>query len=188
MISTTKPLVAALLLGGTTVAYAEAFVPGDPIDAANVATVAELVRIADALDAAVDVKAWDAARSLFTDEITVDFTSLVGGEPATIPADTLIAGWSTNLTDAKTSYHQRGNHLVSLNGPDSATMTSHGYAWNRMDAGADEANGGNPLWEVWGVYTHGFERVDGRWLADSMTLDVTHQRGNEYVRDTVPGS
>ena len=30
------------------------------------------------------------------------------------------------------------------------------------------------------------ERVDGRWVVDAMTLDVTHQRGNDYVRDTVP--
>ena len=162
------------------------FVAGDAITPDNAADVAEVARVADAIDAAVDAKAWNAARALFTDTIDVDFTSLVGGEPATIPSDALIEGWSTNLKPSKTSFHQRTNHRVSFDGEDRATLVSHGYAWNRMEAGADEANGGEPLWEVWGVYTHGLERVDGRWLVNSMTLDVTHQRGNEWVRDTVP--
>ena len=47
---------------------------------------------------------------------------------------------------------------------------------------------GDPLWEVWGVSEHRFVRDGGRWLVDGMTLDVTHQRGNAWVRDTIPGA
>lgn len=161
---------------------------GDPITPENATDVAEMIRVADAIDAAVDAKDWELTRSFFTNAITVDFSSLVGGEPATIPADGLIEGWSTNLTDAKTSYHQRGNHLVTFEDPDSATMTSQGYAWNRYAPGGEEANGGNDLWEVWGTYGHRFERTDEGWKVSAMSLDVHNQRGNEYVRDTVPGS
>ena len=165
-----------------------AFTGGDPVTTENAADVAEMIRVANAIDAAVDAKDWEGARSYFTGTITIDFSSLVGGEPATIPADGLIAGWSTNLTDAKTSYHQRGNHLVTFEGPDAATMTSQGYAWNRYGPGAEEANGGNDLWEVWGTYGHRFERTDDGWKVAAMSLDVHNQRGNDYVRDTVPGS
>ncbi|MEM7024196.1 MAG: nuclear transport factor 2 family protein [Pseudomonadota bacterium] len=159
---------------------------GDPITAQSVADVQEMIRVADAIDAAVDAKDWDLARSLFADEITVDFTSLIGGEPAVIPADALIDGWSNNLKPSKTSFHLRGNHRVTSTGTDAAVMLSHGYAWNRMEAGAAPENGGNPLWEVWGIYEHGFERQPAGWLVTSMTFTATAQRGNNFVRDTVP--
>lgn len=161
---------------------------GDPVSAQSVADVQEVIRSADAIDAAVDAKDWDLARSLFADDIAVNFTSLVGGEPAIIPVDALIDGWADNLKPSKTSFHLRGNHRVSFSGDDRAQMLSHGYAWNRMEAGALPENGGEALWEVWGVYEHGFERRPSGWLVTSMTFTVTAERGNGYVRDTVPES
>ena len=160
---------------------------GEAVIAERVADIAEMIRVADAIDAAVDAKDWELTRSYFTDTITVDFSSLAGGEPAIIPADALIEGWSGNLTEEKASFHQRGNHLITSESPDAATMTSHGYAVNRMERGGEEANGGDPIWEVWGVYGHGFERTAEGWRVNAMSLDVTAQRGNDFVRDT-PGS
>ena len=180
-----KPLMTATTLAlSAPVAMAEA---GDPITAEHIVDVAEMTRVADAIDAAVDAKDWPLARSFFTDEITVDFSSLVGGEPATIPADGLIAGWSANLTAEKESFHLRGNHRVTFDGTDAATMLSHGYAWNRMERGALEENGGNPLWEVWGSYEHGFTRTDEGWKVSFMAFYATAERGSEFVRNT-PGS
>ncbi|MEM7709286.1 MAG: nuclear transport factor 2 family protein [Pseudomonadota bacterium] len=164
------------------------FVGGDAITSETGADVAEMIRVADAIDAGVDAKDWERTRSYFTDTITVDFSSLVGGEPATIPADGLMTGWSTNLTEEKTSFHQRSNHLVTFDGPDRATMTSQGYAWNRYPPGAEEANGGSDLWEVWGTYGHAFTRTEEGWKVNAMSLEVHNQRGNGFVRDTVPGS
>lgn len=160
---------------------------GTPITAETLVAHAEMIRIADALDAAVDAKDWTLARSFFTDEITVDFTSLVGGEPATIPADGLIAGWSGNLTAEKTSFHLRGNHRITFDGDDAAMMVSHGYAWNHMERGALPENGGDPMWEVWGTYEHSFVPTDTGWKIDGMTFVVTAERGNAFVRNT-PGS
>lgn len=160
---------------------------GTPITAETLVAQAEMIRIADALDAAVDAKDWALARSFFTDEIDVDFTSLTGGEPATIPADALIAGWSSNLTAEKTSFHLRGNHRVAFEDDGRATMLSHGYAWNRMERGALPEHGGEALWEVWGTYVHGFVETDAGWKIDAMTFTATAERGNPFVRNT-PGS
>ena len=41
---------------------------------------------------------------------------------------------------------------------DAAVLHSHGYAWNRIEAGGLTENGGDPLWEVWGTYAHDFAR------------------------------
>ncbi|MEM7120911.1 MAG: nuclear transport factor 2 family protein [Pseudomonadota bacterium] len=159
---------------------------GSPVTVEALVDQMEMIRVVDTLDAAVDAKDWALARSLFTDEIDVDFTSLVGGEPASIPSDGLIAGWSANLTAEKESFHLRGNHRVTFIDADTAVMLSNGYAWNRMERGALPENGGNPLWEVWGTYEHSLVRVGGEWKISGMTFTATAERGSEYVRDT-PG-
>lgn len=170
----------------TIIATPAAAQSGDPVTADTGTDVVEMIRIADAIDAAVDAKDWPLARSFFADTIDVDFSALVGGAPATIPADALIEAWSGNLTADKTSFHLRGNHRVTFDGTGAAVMHSHGYAWNRMEAGADPANGGEELWEVWGIYTHGFARDAEGWRVTSMAFVPTAQRGNTWVRDT-PG-
>jgi len=185
--SLTAPLLATALAMSAPAYAGPGPLAGTPITAETLVTQAELVRIADAIDAAVDAKDWQVARSLFADTIDVDFTSLIGGEPATLPADALIAGWSANLTAEKTSFHLRGNHRVTFEADGSATMQSHGYAWNRMDQGALPENGDNPLWEVWGTYTHSFVETEAGWRVDAMTFIATAERGNPFVRNT-PGS
>lgn len=180
-------LAAALALPLAAPVSASAALGGTPVTAETLVDRAEMIRIADAIDAAVDAKDWPVARSFFADEIMVDFTSLIGGDPATIPADALIAGWAGNLTAEKTSFHLRGNHRIGFDGADRAVMLSHGYAWNRMDRGAAPENGGDPLWEVWGSYTHVFERSEAGWKVTAMTFTAMAQRGNSFVRDT-PGS
>ncbi|MDJ0626792.1 MAG: nuclear transport factor 2 family protein [Rhodobacter sp.] len=179
-----KTAALALALAATP---ALADISGDPATLETLLDRTEMVRIADAIDAAVDAKDWTAARAHFTDEIAVDFTSLVGGEPAVIPADALIAGWSANLTEEKTSFHLRGNHRISFDGPDAAVMQSHGYAWNRMERGGLPENGGEVLWEVWGSYEHGFVRTGTGWRVNAMTFTATAERGSDFVRNT-PGS
>ena len=183
----TLSTIAALAMSASATAAADVSLGGTPLTHDTLLDQAEMVRIADAIDAGVDAKDWETTRSFFTDQITVDFTSLVGGEPATIPADALMDGWSANLTAEKTSFHLRGNHRITFHGDDRATMVSHGYAWNRMERGALPDNGGEALWEVWGTYVHGFERTDAGWQVNAMAFIATAQRGNAFVRDT-PGS
>ena len=134
-------------------------------------------RVPTEIEVAVDAKDWMRARSFFAAEIRVDFSSLGGGPPATVAADDLIAAWAANLGPQKHSHHQRGHGLVTLQG-DRATIYSQGYAWNRMEGN------GEPLWEVWGNYTHELERMPQGWKVTAMTFEMTHQRGNPWVRDT----
>jgi hypothetical protein len=129
------------------------------------------------IEVAVDQKNWSLARSLFTDEITVDFSSLTGAPPAKIPADALVDAWSANLGPEKTSHHQRGQALVAIEG-DRATVYSQGYAWNKLEGNGD------PLWEVWGNYTHQLVKTTNGWKVTAMTFEMTHERGNMWVKNT----
>ena len=149
-----------------------------PATAANpLADELAIQRVPTEIEVAVDAKDWARARSFFADEIRVDFSSLGGGPAATIAADDLIAAWAANLGPRKQSHHQRGHGLVTLQG-DQATIYSQGYAWNRMEGNGD------PLWEVWGNYTHELARMPEGWKVTAMTFEMTHQRGNPWVRDT----
>jgi ketosteroid isomerase-like protein len=144
---------------------------------------AALRRIATEIETAVDRKDWKAARSFFTDTIRVDFTSLVGGQPATIPADGLIQGWSANLKGNKESLHMRGDVLITIAG-ETATVVSNGYAYNKMPGATD---GSGDLWEVWGRYTHKMVRTPTGWKVNDFTFLKTHERGSMWVKQT-PGS
>jgi len=145
-----------------------------------IADEAEICRVVDEIDNAVDAKDWEKCRAYFTDEIDVDFTSLAGGEPAKIKADDLVEGWEANLYEAKKSFHQCTNHSIKIKG-DTAEVFSKGYAFNLLETG--EVTG---LWEVWGNYTHTLRRTENGWRCSGMTLEVIYQRGNENVRNFVP--
>lgn len=138
MIYTLKYALAFVIIALTlsTPAKADSTTAGTPITAENVVAHSYIIRIADTLDSSVDAKNWALARSLFTDQIEVDFTSLVGGEPANIASDDLISGWSANLKGDKSSFHMRSNHRITFQDANNATMTSHGYAWNKIERGA----------------------------------------------------
>ncbi|MBI4860667.1 MAG: nuclear transport factor 2 family protein [Candidatus Riflebacteria bacterium] len=141
----------------------------------------ELVRLTNEIDVAVDRKEWDRARSFFTENVRVDFTSLVGGTAVTIKAGELISGWRTNLFADKKTMHLRGNHLVTIDG-DRATVYSHGYAWNQLPGV------GTDLWEVWGNYTHEMTRTQQGWRVTAMTFVKTYERGNSLVRTFLPST
>ncbi len=168
-------IAAMAALAGCSMSPATASTPGTMVD--TIVDELEVQRIPTEIETAVDAKDWERARSFFTDEIRVDFSSLSGAPPATIPADALIAGWSGNLGPKKQSHHQRGNALVTFDG-DMAVVYSKGYAWNRMEGNGD------PLWEVWGDYTHELVKTEEGWKVMGMSFVATHQRGNTWVRDT----
>ncbi|TPN88132.1 nuclear transport factor 2 family protein [Mesorhizobium sp. CU2] len=138
-----------------------------------------VIRIADAIDRAVDAQDWKLARSYFTDRVTADFSSLSGQPAANILSDDLIGAWAGNLKGSKTSLHLRTNHQVVLEAG-AATVRSNGYAWNRMEGNGD------PLWEVWGTYEHHLIRSGAGWKVDGFTFRMTHERGNPWVKGT-PG-
>lgn len=142
----------------------------------------EIRRVVDAIDTTVDAKAWDACRTYFAETVEVDFTSLVGGAPATIPADALVGAWRRNLHAEKKSFHMRSNHQVTVDG-DRARVVSMGYAFNQLPSRV-----GSNLWEVWGEYRHALVRTAEGWKVSAMALTVLHTDGNERARDFVPGA
>ena len=132
-----------------------------------------IIEATNALDASVDAKDWQRARAVFAEEIAV---SLPGQETRMMPSAELVGLWEENLYDEKASFHLRGGHLVSFDGPDRATVASKGYAWNRVEGLA-----GGDLWEVWGDYVYEAKRTPDGWRLTSFSFAPAHQRGNTDV-------
>lgn len=165
--------IAALTFGMTALVLA---IP-DRDDRRRVAE-AELRRVADTLDHAVDTKDWPLARRQFADRVRLDMTSLGGPSATEFAADDVVAGWQRAFQGGKTSLHFRTNHLATMEGRRAATLVSHGYAWNRLPDGQ--------LWEVWGTYSYRvtWERKAGWRIAD-FAFTARHERGDRAVATTV---
>jgi hypothetical protein len=148
-------------------------------DVARLADRAEIERVANAIDDAVDRKDWTAARSFFTDMVDADFSTL-GGQPAKITADELVGNWKTTLPAQKPSFHLRGEPLITIEA-DTATMISRGYAWNKLATRPDDN-----LWEVWGVYEHHFVRTPAGWRVSGFKFTKTYERGDPSIRSATP--
>lgn len=53
----------------------------------------EITELTNRLGLLVDARDWDALTALFSDPVDVDYTSLNGGEPMTVPPASLVGGW-----------------------------------------------------------------------------------------------
>jgi len=61
-----------------------------------------------------DTRDWNGVRACLTESVYFDMTSLAGGEPATVPAEQIIAGWKEGLAPIESVHHQAGNFEIAV--------------------------------------------------------------------------
>jgi hypothetical protein len=150
--------------------------------AASLDEATSVIGVVDAIFDLTDAKEWAALQRLFESDVTLDFTSLTGGEPVSMPAAQLIRSWQDSLHPKKQTFHLAAHHHVELDG-DTATVGCKGYAYNVLDA---DLGGG--MWEVWGAYRIPLHRHTSGWRATGLTFHAWHTRGDENVRThALPG-
>jgi hypothetical protein len=127
-----------------------------------------------------DRREWGELEAIFTESVAVDYTSLNGGEPATVGAKELVAGWSKLLGAFDATQHLIANHLVEVDG-DRAVCTASFQATHRL------ANPhGSPLWTLGGTYR--FDLVNaGGWKISGVVMTATWADGNKDLL-TLAGS
>jgi SnoaL-like protein len=117
---------------------------------------------------AVDALDWVTVRDAFAAEVLVDYTSLSGGEPETLPAGDLVARWQGLLPGFDATQHLTGPVLVSRDGGPGIRADTHVIGYHRM-----QRAGGPEIWVVHGHYTA--RVVDGK--ITELTLTVFFQDG-----------
>jgi SnoaL-like domain len=121
-----------------------------------------------------DRRDWDALGRLFDDRVTIDWTSLNGGEAVRLSADELVNGWRGALGGFKATQHLIGNVLVEESGDERATVSCYGQATHLLPADLGESR-----WTVGGHYRIELNRQNGVWRIVAATFTATWGEGNK---------
>jgi hypothetical protein len=131
----------------------------------------------------VDRRDWALYRSLFTDVLTIDFSSF---DPNLLPremsADDWVAGLVPLFTGLAATQHSMSNPLVTVEG-EAATITMYMQAHHVHDPD-------NPAswYTVGGYYDDTLVRVNGRWLLTGVRLTVTWRAGDPAIMELARAS
>lgn len=126
-----------------------------------------------------DRREWDQLRDVLAEEVTLDYTSLNGGEPATLTAEQVIEAWSGLLGSLDATQHLVGNHLVSLDGDDARCTAS--FQATHLFANPF----GDPVWTLGGHYEFRLSRSATGWRITSVTMIADWATGNQHVMTLV---
>jgi len=123
----------------------------------------------------VDTKDWPLYRSIFTDEIEVDFSSWDGRPARRIKADEWLAGVQALFPGFDATQHAMTNPRVTIEGDRaSCVMYVQAAHFLRNDEGDAEFTLG-------GYYTDRLVRTAAGWKLCGVKLTVTWSRGNKHV-------
>lgn len=123
-----------------------------------------------------DNREWDALRQLFTEEVTVDYTSLAGGEPATIPTQALMDSWNKGLTPLKATQHLISNPIVDLESEHQAVCRAYFQAQHEFPNPF-----GDSRWTLGGKYLFRFVKENGQWKIAELVMTAVWASGNQNI-------
>jgi hypothetical protein len=121
-----------------------------------------------------DRKEWAALADVFAPKVTVDYTSLQGGEPAVVSGPDLVAGWKASLDHLAVTQHLLTNHLVTVVGDTAEVLASF-----QATHAADPADGRR--WVLGGDYRFELTRTPQGWRISALTMTARWQTGDPAV-------
>jgi SnoaL-like domain len=126
----------------------------------------------------VDTRDWALYRSVFAEEVELDFSSYdPGRKPVTIAADDYVAGLKPLFGGLAMSQHMMSNPLVELEG-DTAQITMYVRAHHVLDPEDPES-----FYTVGGFYQNRLVRDGGDWKLVRVKLNVTWTLGHPEIMD-----
>lgn len=123
----------------------------------------------------LDTRDWSLYRSIFADDIEMDFSSFSGDLGRVMSADDWVAQCRVLFTGLDASQHVMTNPLVKVDGDRARCrmyMTADHYFAN--DQGGDR-------YVIGGYYDDRLVRTGAGWLLEAVTLTLLWQRGNRHI-------
>jgi hypothetical protein len=142
------------------------------------ATPADLLAVVDVLHRhaeGMDRRDWTGFRSVFTDEIDIDYSSHRPGQTFRTSADEWTAHVSRRLGRLTATQHALSNARVQVSG-DSATCTMYVRAEHVLGRGQ-----GQHLYTIGGRYVDRLVRDGASWLICAVTLESWWFAGDRSV-------
>ncbi|MFG3437446.1 nuclear transport factor 2 family protein [Nonomuraea sp. NPDC047897] len=115
-----------------------------------------------------DQRDWNELAEVFADKVTLDYTSLNGGEPAILTPAQITQGWRSALSAYTATQHLLGNHLVTVNG-DTATCTASFQATHHKPD--------DTLWTLGGTYRFTLTRASDGWRITAVVMTASWSDG-----------
>lgn len=132
---------------------------------------ARIISVVSSIPLAVDLARYDLAEAAFAPQITIDYTSLWGGEPQQMTPAQLMDGWRGIVPGFDATWHELSDVRAVVDG-DSATATAYvdGRHWI-----------GERLWRPVGTYHWTLRKLDGAWKVTSMRFAMTREIGDRAL-------
>ena len=126
----------------------------------------------------IDTRDWVLYRSIFADEIDIDFSSYNGRPSQRMRADDWVAGVIPLFSGLDATQHTMTNPLVRIDG-NTAVCRMYMQATHGLDHGNDDA-----WFTIGGYYTDRLARVGNGWIVAAVTLTVLWRRGDAAIMAT----
>ena len=123
----------------------------------------------------IDTRDFKLLRSIFTEDIKMDFKDYSGEPSSNLKADDWVAGCRVLFTGLDSTQHVMSNPIVDID---------HERAQCRMYMKAEhflQNNLGSPEFSLGGYYIDHLEKVNGKWLINAVTLKILWNRGNRQI-------
>lgn len=136
---------------------------------------ADLTDLINKYATGIDTRDWALYRSIFADEVDMDFSSYSGQPGSRMTGDAWAAGVQMMLPGFDATQHLFANMVFDIRG-DEATVTVYMQAEHFLPN-----NLGDASHTLGGYYTHRVKRGADGWKIHATTLNVTWSRGNRHV-------
>ncbi|MGW5110095.1 nuclear transport factor 2 family protein [Nocardia sp. NPDC004123] len=140
----------------------------------------QLSRLVTRYGRVIDDRDWNGLGSLLADSVTLDFSSLWGGEAETVSRTELVRRWRDMGESLDATQHLITGILAEIDG-ERATVTTNLVATHRRSTTT-----GGPLWVVGGVYRFGLLATATSWAINELALRATWVDGNQAVVTAAP--
>ena len=117
-----------------------------------------------------DLGQYDLLQQLFTDEVTVDYTSLFPGEVQNISSEQLMTQWQSTLPGFDATQHMISNHQITVDG-DEATAVAYVRATHKL---------GDAMWVAGGYYVDELVRTDEGWKLQAIQYNALYEEGDAF--------
>ncbi|ANZ40448.1 hypothetical protein BBK82_34970 [Lentzea guizhouensis] len=142
----------------------------------------ELIELMSHYADIADLKEFDTLPGrVFTDELTLDFSSVTGMPEMTVPLSTYVDALRASFAPFKATHHAITGHVVEIDG-DTAKIHAHVRAEHWLP---DEvvADGAGP-WLVVGFYDDEAVRTPDGWRLRHVKLTAIHQENQPHLPAT----
>ena len=123
----------------------------------------------------IDTRDFALLRSIFTDDITMDFEDYSGQPAALMKADDWVSGVKVLFTGLDSTQHVMTNPIVDIEG-DTAQCRMYMKAEHFF-----QNDQGNDDFALGGYYTDQLVKADGKWLICAVKLELFWNRGNRHI-------